>query len=63
MYQAQFCKIDGLDEEDVGTAIGLRADTKKAAEDEALSLNPPEGANFVKVLEDGKRVAKLGFAL
>lgn len=63
MYQAQFCKIDGLDEEDIGTTIGLRADTNETAEDEALSLNPPEGANFVKVLKDGRRVAKLGFAL
>jgi hypothetical protein len=63
MYQAQFCKLDGLDEEDIGTAVGLQADTQDAAEDEALSLSQPEGANFVKILDDGRRVAKLGFAL
>ena len=63
MYQAQFCKVDGLDDTDVGPSIGLQADNKDAAEDEALALQPVGDANFVKVLRDGMVVAKLGFAL
>lgn len=64
MYQAQFYRIDGLDQTDVGSRIGLAATTRDAAEDEALALARPEGANFVKVLFDGRPVGeRLGFAL
>ena len=64
MYQAQFYKVDGLEETDVGSAIGLVASTTDAAENEALELCRPDGANFVKVLFDGRQVGeRLGFAI
>lgn len=63
MYQAQFCNIDGLHETDICTGIGLFADTKDAAEDEALDLPRPPKANFVKILFDGRPVSRLGLAL
>lgn len=64
MYQAQFYKIDGLEQTDIGSPIGLAATTTGAAEDEALSLSRPEGANFIKILLDGRPAGeRLGFEL
>lgn len=64
MYQAQFYKVDGLQETDIGASIGLGAETLDAAQNEALTLARPEGANFIKVLSDGMPVGeRLGFAL
>jgi hypothetical protein len=64
MYQAQFYKIDGLDQTDVGSPVGLAATTTDEAENKALSLSRPEGANFIKILLEGRPVGeRLGFAL
>lgn len=64
MYRAQFLKLDGLDRTHIGNGVGLGASTITEAEEEALALTPPEGANFVQVLLDGKPVSHdLGFAL
>lgn len=65
MYQAQFYKVDGLDQTDIGSPVALTATTTDNAEKEALSLlGRPEGANFIKILLDGRPVGeRLGFAL
>ena len=64
MYQAQFYNVDGLNQTDIGSAIGLAATTTDAAEDEALSLGRPESANFIKILLYGRPVGeRLGFKL
>ncbi len=64
IYQAIFVKIDGLSEEDVGNPVRLNVTTRDAAEDQALALARPEGANFVKLIREGQYEGpKLGFAL
>ena len=63
-YQAIFVKIDGLSEEFVGNPVRLNATTHDEAEDEALALSPPEGANVIKLFRDGQYEGpKLGFDL
>ena len=62
-FGAIFVKVDGLDESEVGNSHGLAAETLSGAEDEALSLPPPPGANFVKIFNEGRVVRRLGFAL
>ena len=63
-YQAIFVKVDGLSEEDVDPPYQLSAATRDEAEDEALELPRPEGANFVKLIRDGQYEGpKLWFAL
>lgn len=62
-YQAQFVNLDGLGEEEVGSPYSLAATNRDAADDEALAMSAPHGSNFVKVIEDGRVVASLGFAL
>ncbi len=63
-YEAVFVKVDGLSETDIDPFYRLAATTRDEAEDEALALPPPEGANFVKLIRDGQYEGpKLGFAL
>ena len=63
-YEAIFVAIDGLSETDVDPPYRLTANTREEAEDEALRLPRPEGANFVKLIRDGQyERPKLGFAL
>ncbi len=63
-YQAIFVEVDGLSETDIGPSYRLAARTRDEAEDEALALPRPEGANFVKLIRDGQYEGpKLGFAL
>lgn len=63
-YTAVFLRIDGLSEIDIDPHIRLNATTRDRAEDEALALERPAGANFIKLLRDGQYEGpKLGFAL
>ena len=63
-YQAIIEMIEGLSETDVGNPCYLNATERDEAEDEALQLPRPEGANFVKLIRDGQYEGpKLGFAL
>lgn len=63
MYQAQFYKVDGIDQTDVGPPFGLAATTTDAAENEALLIARPNGANFIKILHNGRPVGeRIGFA-
>ncbi len=63
-YTAIFIAVDGLSETDIDPPYRLAARTRDEAEDEALALPRPEGANFVKLIRDGQYEGpKLGFAL
>lgn len=63
-YGAIFIAVDGLSETDIDPPYHLAARTRDEAEDEALVLPRPEGANFVKLIRDGQYEGpKLGFAL
>ncbi len=63
-YQAIFVAVDGLSETDIDPPYRLGATERDEAEDEALRLPRPEGANFVKLIRDGRyEDPKLGFAL
>jgi hypothetical protein len=63
MYVAQFYRVRRRQSEDVGSPLPLQATTLEAAEDEALALVPPEGANCVKILADDRVISRHGFAL
>lgn len=63
MYQAQFYRVRRGKSEDVGSPLTLQSTSVGAAQDEALALVPPEGANCVKVVADGQVVSRHGFAL
>jgi hypothetical protein len=64
MYQAQFYRVDGLEQTDIASPVSLKATEADAAVDEALALSRPEGANFIKILLDGRPVGeRLGFDL
>lgn len=58
-YRAIFRKVEGLDEEDLGNHYRLNAITREEAEEEALALPRPEGANFIVLLRDGFRYGAL----
>ena len=63
-YRAVFIAVDGLDETEIGSHHQLTATERDEAEDEALALPRPEGANFIKLFRDGQYEAhKLGFDL
>ena len=63
-YRAIFIAVDGLSETILDPIYRLAATTRDEAEDEALALSPPEGANFVKLIRDGQYEGPmLGFAL
>ncbi|SRR6266496_2214694 len=62
-YEAVFVKIDGLDETAIGGGFGLKAERLEQAESEALGIVPPAGTNFVKILDEGRVVRRLGFGL
>jgi hypothetical protein len=62
-YKAMFVRVDGLEEFEVGNSVGLSALTQEDAAQEALSINRPEGANFVKLVKDGKVEKVIGFDL
>ena len=62
-FKAIFVKVDGLVENDVGSSYGLMAENKKDAEKEAMQAMRPHGSNFVKVLDEGRVVSRLGFEL
>lgn len=63
-YQAMFVRVDGLDEEDLGSVYRLNAANRDEAEDEALELPRPEGSNFIKLTVDGRvEWPMLGFDL
>lgn len=63
-YMAIFVFVDGLEETDLDPSYRLAATTRDAAEDEALALPRPKGANFIKLVRNGQYEApKLGFAL
>jgi hypothetical protein len=63
-YQVVFVAVEGLHETDIGPTYRLASNDREAAEDEALRLPRPEGANFIKLIRDGLYEApKLGFAL
>jgi hypothetical protein len=61
-YSAVFVKIDGLDETDLGCR-DLKADTLEEATKEALTYPLPAGANFIKILQEGRYVHKVGVDL
>jgi hypothetical protein len=56
-------RIDGLEETDLDDGTYLDADTLEEAEGEALGMGPPDGANFIKILDEGRVVKRLGFGL
>ena len=63
-YLAVFTLVDGLEETDMEPFCRLVATSRDEAEDEALRLRRPEGANFVKLFRDGQYEGpKLGFDL
>lgn len=62
-FQVQFYKVDGLDETDIGESYGVNADNLEEAEGEARSMGPPGDANFVKILDGGRVVKRIGFGL
>lgn len=63
-YQAMFVAVEGLAETDIGPTRRLTSNDRDAAEDEALRLPRPKGANFIKLVRDGRYEApKLGFGL
>ena len=63
-YQAIFLAVDGLSETDIDPPYRWKATTRNEAEDEALGLPRPEGANFVKVIREGQDEGpKRGFTL
>ena len=63
-YQVVFVAIEVLNETVIGSTYRLAANDRDTAEDEALLLPRPEGANFIKLFREGLYEApKLGFAL
>jgi hypothetical protein len=62
-YKAIFARIEGLDESDFETTHGLQATRLDDACDEALTLHRPDGANFIKILDEGLVVKRLGLEL
>lgn len=62
-FSAIFVKVDGLEETEIGESCGLNAATKEEAEIEAQEMGPPHGANFIKILDEGRVVSRLGFGL
>ena len=63
MYQAQFYRVRRGQSEDIGLPLPLQSTSVGAAQDEALALVPPEGANCVKILADELVISRHGFAL
>jgi len=56
--------VEGLTEMDVGPSHHLNATERGEAEDEALRLPRPDGANFIKLFRDNQYEAPiLGFDL
>ena len=63
-YEAIFIAVEGLSETDIDPPYRLAATSRDEAEDEALVLPRPDGANFIKLICDGQYEGpKLGFAL
>ena len=63
MYQAQFYRVRRGQSEKVGSPVTLQSTSVGSAQDEALALVPPEGANCVKIVADGLVISRHGFAL
>ena len=63
MYQAQFYRVRRGQSEDIGSPLTLQSTSAGLAQDEALALVPPEGANCVKIVADGLVISRHGFAL
>ena len=64
MFEATFVKKDGLKNTEVGSPHHLRASTLSEAEEEALRLPRPAGANFIKLSRIGGLVEReIGFDL
>ena len=63
MYQAQFYRVRRGQSEDIGSPLTLQSTSAGLAQDEALALVPPEGANCVKIVADGLVILRHGFAL
>jgi hypothetical protein len=51
-FTAIFVKSVDLEETEIAGSYGLAVDTLKEAEDAALKLARPQGANLVKVLDE-----------
>jgi hypothetical protein len=62
-YQVVFFADDGINQTDIGAPFGLNADTLEEADGDASAMGPPAGANFYKILDEGKVVKRVGFAL
>jgi len=54
MYKAMFIRAEGWAESGVGMTYLLRAFNRRDAEIEALAIRPPRGANFVKLVRNGR---------
>lgn len=63
MYKAQFYRVRRGNSEDIGSPPTLQSTSVGAAQDEALALVPPKGANCVKIVADGLVASRHGFAL
>ena len=63
MFRAQFYRVRRGQPEDIGSPVVLGATNLDSAQDEALALVPPEGANCVKIVADGLVISRHGFAL
>jgi hypothetical protein len=62
-FKAIFAKSVDLEETEVGNSHSLLADTLAKAENEALRLHRPFGANLIKLLDEGLVVRRVWLAL
>lgn len=62
-FKAIFTTVGGLGEVEDCSSYVLAAESKEEAENEALKITPPHGTNFVKILDDGFVVGRLGLSL
>ena len=63
MFQAQFYRVRRGQSEAVGPLLPLKSTSLGSAQDEALGLVPPAGANCVKILANDQVVSRHGFAI
>jgi hypothetical protein len=62
-FKAIFTTIGGLGEVEDRSSYVLAAESKEEAENEALKITPPHRTNFVKIVDDGLVVGRLGLSL
>ena len=62
-FKAIFTTVDGFDEVEDPSSYVLAADSKEEAENEAMMITSPHGTNFVKILDHGLVVGRLGLSL